>query len=162
MTKSLQCWQRNLMLQCVHKNGLSFFRITALFSNSLARIPLVRHAAQIWKPPCTTKKILRLKRQNINEIKETDIQFSNSILGWTLTNIVYAVADERLTKGNNGGNVQSQWGKKIRILSLSYMTYITDRKYSLFCNTFHKKIFSNYLQYSMRYAIINARLIPPC
>ena len=54
------------------------------------------------------KKSCALKRQNINEIKETDIQFSNSILGWTLTNIVYAVADERLTKGNNGGNVQSQ------------------------------------------------------
>ena len=51
---------------------------------------------------------------------------------------------------------------EICMQSLCCMTYITDRMYSLFCNTFHKKIFSNYLQYSMRYAIINARLIPPC
>ena len=40
--------------------------------------------------------------------KETVIQFSNSILGWTLTNIVYTVADGSLTKVNNRENVQSQ------------------------------------------------------
>lgn len=35
------------------------FRITALFENLFARVPFVRHAAQIFKPPCTTKFFLR-------------------------------------------------------------------------------------------------------
>jgi len=36
----------------------------------------------------------------IEKIK-TAIHFPNSILGWTLTKIVRAVADDRLTKVNN-------------------------------------------------------------
>ncbi len=39
-----------------------------------------------------------MRRKNL---KETVIQFSNSILGWTLTKIVYTVADDSLTKVNN-------------------------------------------------------------
>ena len=79
-------------------------RLTLLFLIFLALRTLSTRRSKNQKPPSQPQKILRLRLVGLplcstrNKLKETVIQFSNSILGWTLTNIVYTVADGSLTK----------------------------------------------------------------
>ena len=50
------------MPQCVHKNGLSFLRLTLLFLIFLALRTLSTRRLKNQKPPSQPQKILRLKK----------------------------------------------------------------------------------------------------
>ena len=80
---------------------LLFLIFLALRTLSTRRVTNLKAALYYEKNPAPTAYVYI-------KLKETVIQFSNSILGWTLTNIVYTVADGSLTKVNNRENVQSQ------------------------------------------------------